>query len=427
MSHCQAATDTAATNPDTGPQQADEKSSATAVQRKGLVITNLFPNAVEKTRGIFVFQETCALLDHYDLRIIAPLPWVPPFLRGQPKFAHHAAPAQEQVQGLKVNHPRHLVIPRMLRWTYGALLLHAIRRLFDRLRESHPPQFVLAHYAYPDGWAALQLTRPCGIPLLVKVRGSDVNVFTAEPRRRALTMEALEGADRVVAVSHALKAKMIELGLPAECITVVRNGIDTERFRPLDRHTCRAELGLPAEPFTFLFIGTMREIKGVFPLLDAFRALRDAGNPARLEMIGSGELSGAVAERITELKLGDCVTLRPPVSHTDVPRWIGACDCLLLPSLMEGYPNVLVEALACARPVIASRVGGIPEIVVEDRTGLIVPPGEPQPLCAAMQRMTEGFELNAREAAAAQRSWDDVADDMSALIEDMIAERDTQT
>jgi len=405
----------------------DKEPDKAAARYRGLVITNLFPNAVEKTRGMFVLQETCALHERYELRVIAPLPWVPPFLRGIPKFAHHAAPPREDVRGIKVEHPRHLVIPRILRRTYGAFLLRGIRRLFDQLCKRHAPQFVLAHYTYPDGWAALQLTRPRGLPLLVKVRGSDVNIFTAEPRRRALTMEALQGADRVVAVSHALKDKMIELGLAAERISVVQNGIDTERFRPLDRAACRAELDLPTQPFTFLFIGNMREIKGVFPLLDAFRALRDAGNPARLVMIGAGELSEAVAARIAELGLGDCITQLPPVAHAEIPRWLGACDCLLLPSLMEGYPNVLVEALACARPVIASRVGGIPEIVVEGRTGLLVPPGEAQPLCAAMQRMTEGFQLDASEATAARRSWNDVADEMSALIEEMIAERDAKT
>lgn len=402
-------------------------SAPPAPRRKGLVITNLYPNAVETTRGMFVWQETCALRDRYDLRVIAPLPWVPPFLRSKRKYAFNAAPAEDSSTGQRTYHPRHVVIPRVLRSLYGPLLYRAIKPLFARLMKLHKPEFILAHYAYPDGWAALQLAEPRKLPLLVKVRGSDVNVFTDEPRRRELTLTALRGADRVVAVSHALKQKMIDLGVEASHITVIQNGINTELFRPLDRPACRRELGLEAEPFTFLFIGTMREIKGVYPLLEAMqRFVADAGREVRLVMIGGGELSAAVAERIEELELSPWVKQLPPVSHAEIPRWMGACDCLLLPSLMEGYPNVLVEALACERPVIASAVGGIPEIVLDGRTGMLTPPGDSEALAAAMRSMLDGFELDLSEAAAARRSWSDVADEMSQLVEDMIVERRQQ-
>jgi glycosyltransferase involved in cell wall biosynthesis len=389
-----------------------------------VVISNLFPNAVETTRGMFVWQETRALLARYSLQVIAPLPWVPGLLKRRPKYAFHAAPSREQRGELNVFHPRHIVFPGLLRSAYGQFLYRAIKPLFARLRREQKPEFVVAHYAYPDGWAALKLARAARLPLLVKVRGSDVNVFTDEPKRRALTLEALNGADRVVAVSHALKQKMIELGVPEQHISVVQNGINTQLFHPRDRLDCRRDLAQPEAPFTFLFIGTMREIKGIWPLLDAVRRMQDRQpGAAHWVMIGGGEMRAAVAERIEALGLSDVVQQLPPVAHDDIPKWIGACDCLLLPSLNEGYPNVLVEALACARPVIASEVGGVPEIVLPGRTGLLTPPGDSAALAEAMQQMLDGFELDMREAAAALRSWQDVANDMSQLIEGMIAER----
>jgi teichuronic acid biosynthesis glycosyltransferase TuaC len=397
-----------------------------ASQRCGIVITNLFPNAVERTRGMFVWQETLSMRERhgYDLRVLAPLPWVPPFLRDKGRYAYHGAPAVETLEGFTVHHPRHLVTPRVLRFCYGDYVYWGLRGLYARLHAERPADFIVAHYAFPDGYAALRLARHYRIPLLVKVRGSDVNLFTESLIRRRLTMATLRGADRVVAVSAALKARMVELGLAAEHVTVMPNGVNVERFAPRDRAACRRELGLPEAPFLFLFVGTLRTIKGLTTLLQAFRALPEMQRRrARLVLIGEGELEEDLRGRIERFGMAEQVSLLPPVPHTEIPRWVGACDCLVLPSTMEGYPNVLVEALAAERPVIASRVGGIPEIVVDGATGILVPPGEAWPLTDAMQRMLEGFVFDASRATAAGRRWEDVADEMHGLIDGMLAER----
>ncbi|MCB1162904.1 glycosyltransferase family 4 protein [bacterium] len=397
--------------------------------KRGIVITNLFPNAVETTRGMFVWQETQRLRDAhgYDLRVLAPLPWVPGFLRDKSRFAHHAAPARETRDGFDVYYPRHVVTPRVLRFCYGHYVYWALKGLFARLHRDAPADFIVAHYAFPDGYAAHRLARRHNLPLLVKVRGSDVNLFTRSFLRRRLTMRTLHGADRVVAVSEALKARMVKLGLPAERIAVMPNGVDRERFAPRDRDACRRALGLPEAPFTFLFVGTLRTIKGVTTLLQAFRAIPEMQRrKASLILIGDGDLEADLRDRIERFGMRDQVRLLPPVPHAEVPQWIGACDCLVLPSIMEGYPNVLVEALAAQRPVIASRVGGIPEIVADGASGLLVPPGEPWPLTDAMIRMLEGFDFDPAASSAAQRSWVDVASEMDGLIQSMLADRGTR-
>ncbi|MCP4545700.1 MAG: glycosyltransferase family 4 protein [bacterium] len=393
-------------------------------KRKGVIITNLLPNPVERTRGMFVWQETLRLLKRYDLRAISPLPWVPAFMRNRPRFAHHVVPSQADINGFTIEYPRHVVIPRILRSSYGLLLKLGITGVFERLRREHKPDFIVAHYAFPDGWAAWRLARRYGIPLIIKVRGSDVNVFTDEASRRKHTLAALRGADHVVAVSRALRNKMIALGLAPDRITVVSNGIDSTRFHPRDRAACRSELNLEPDPFIFLFIGSMRKIKGVFNLIEAFTALPDdLRRQARLVMIGDGELRQEVADRIGALGADSGITLLPPVDHDGIPAWLGAADCLVLPSVMEGYPNVLVEALACERPVIASRVGGIPEIVRDGETGILIPPEEQPLLTGAMRTMLAGFPFDAAAAEAASRDWEAVADDMSAIIERIVANR----
>ncbi len=397
-----------------------------ADRRSGIVITNLFPNPVEKTRGQFVWQETQRLRDRHghDLRVISPLPWVPAPLRSKARFAHAAVPATAELDGFRVHYPRHLVTPRVGRSLYGRFMTWSLAGLFGRLQKEQPADYVLAHYAYPDGYAAMNLARRHRLPLLVKVRGSDINVFTKDALRRRLTLRTLKGADRVVAVSEALKRKMVELGLPPTKISVVCNGVDRERFAPGDREACRRDLNLAPKPFTFLFVGSLRPLKGVLNLIEAFRALpSEVRGGARLLMLGAGELKIELTERIDAHGLGEIVRLVDPVAHDEIPRWLGACDCLVLPSSHEGYPNVVVEALAAARPVIASRVGGIPEIIVDGKSGILVPPGETAPLTEAMTQMIEGFDFDPEASPAAQRNWEDVADDMDMLIRGMIDER----
>ena len=386
--------------------------------RSGLVLTNLFPNPVEPARGIFVLQETLRLREFYDLKVMAPLPWVPRSLRENRRYAYHAAPMVEQCEGLEIHHPRHLVIPRYFRFLYGPLLFLGLLPLARRMAKERKPDFILAHYVFPDGYAAVKLGRMLGIPVIVKARGSDINLFTRTWMRRRMTLWTLRNSKCIVAVSRALKEKMISLGIDGERIEVVHNGLDTTRFHPSDRLACRARLGLEERPFTFLFIGYLRSLKGIFTMLQAFRAIPEMERRgARMIMIGEGELQDEAAVRIRRFGMSNQVRLVPPIKHDEVPEWIGACDCLLLPSMMEGYPNVLIEAMACGRPVIASRVGGIPEIVRDGRTGRLIEPNDPWALTDAMLEMMKGFEFDSTAAEAAGRGWDAVAAEMSELIQ----------
>jgi len=384
--------------------------------KRGLIVTNLFPNSAEPARGTFVRQEVESLSRRYALKVIAPIPWVPSLLKHCPKYAYHSVPEVECLDGIEVHHPRHVVIPGHLQSSYGPLLYHSLSRAVKRLRKSFDPEFVIAYYAYPDGWAAQRLARKLDVPVIVKALGSDINLFTRNPRRRRMTVASLNRADRVVAVSRALASRMTELGVDTAHTSVMENGVDTQRFHPMERLVERRRLDLEEEPFTFLFVGTLREIKGVRTLLEAFhRQPPEWRKRVRLLMVGSGELRSELEQTIQRHQLGDSVRLLGSLPHNEIPHWIGACDCLLLPSLMEGSPNVLAEARACRRPVVASRVGGIPDIVVEGRTGLLIEPDDAEALRLALQKMSDGFNFD--DPRQSMQSWHDVARETEMLIE----------
>jgi len=388
----------------------------------GIVLSNLFPNSAEPTRGQFIWQETRALARRFPLTVVSPLPWVPPGLRGRPRYVFHDARRHERREGLEAWYPRHLVPPGLGRFLYGDLMALALAPLVRRLVREVAPRFLVAHYVYPDGYAALRLGRRHGLPVLVKARGSDVNVYTDDPRRRRLTLRTLRRADAVAAVSAALRARMADLGLERGDVAVVPNGVDTSLFHPRDRDACRRELGVEAAPFTFLFVGNWVPVKGLDVLIEAFASLDDAERAGlRLLLLGRGGEEAALREAVRAGGLHGQVRFLPAVPHDRVPLWIGACDCLVLPSRMEGCPNVLVEALACGRPVVASRVGGVPEIVVEGKTGLLVPPGEPAPLAEALRAMAGGFSPQPEASPLWGRDWERVGDEMAELVAGMLS------
>ncbi|MBN2171172.1 MAG: glycosyltransferase [Candidatus Krumholzibacteriota bacterium] len=390
----------------------------------GIVLSNLFPNSAEPTRGQFIWQETRALARRHPLTVVSPLPWVPPGLRSRPRYAFHAARRRERREGLEVRYPRHLVPPGFGRFLYGDLMVLALAPLLRRLVREGAPRFLVAHYVYPDGYAAVRLGRRHGLPVLVKARGSDVNVHTDDALRRRLTLWTLRRADAVAAVSAALRERMAALGLERGDVAVVPNGVDTALFYPRDRDACRRELGLEAAPTTFLFVGNWVPVKGLDVLLEAFAMLGEVERAGlRLLLLGGGGEEAALREAVRVRDLDAQVRFLPAVPHDAVPLWMGACDCLVLPSRMEGCPNVLVEALACGRPVVASRVGGVPEIVVEGETGLLVPPGRPAPLADAL-RQAAGFALRPEASPLWGRDWEQVGDEMAGLVAGMLARSD---
>jgi glycosyltransferase involved in cell wall biosynthesis len=249
-----------------------------------------------------------------------------------------------------------------------------------------------------------------GFQFATTVQGSDVNVFFQNPTRKRQILQALRASRAVFCRSEALREKLHGEGIEA---TTVYNGINRELFYPRDRAECCRQLGLDSERKRVLFVGNMLPVKGPTVLAEAFSLFR---HPERSE--GSSHNSGKVlrsaqndnnvepifigngTERITS---GRCVGARP---HHEIPIWMNASDVLCLPSLNEGLPNVALEAMACGLPVVASRVGGVPEIVNDSVNGFMVPAGEPVILADRLREaLDKNWDRNAIRASIAAFDW----------------------
>jgi teichuronic acid biosynthesis glycosyltransferase TuaC len=351
-----------------------------------LIVTKIFPNQVEPLSSPFNRRQFAALGRLCEVEVLASIPWFPgvsAVRRLSGGAALSAVPDSEVIDGLKVRHPRFVFLPRIGHAVSGPLYAASLAK--TALQYRGRVDIVLGSWAYPDGFAAVVLAEMLGVPVVIKLHGSDINVVARMPGPRKRLEWALPRADRVVAVSRPLAEAALGLGVTKDRIDLVPNGIDRYAFQPRDRDAARHELGLPNDKRIILYVGNVLETKGA---LDLVRALGEAGPRlahARLVMLGGGKDFEACAQLVKSL--GVDAQLLGPKPHSDVPRYLAAADVLALPSWNEGMPNVVLEALASGRRVVATHVGGIPDIVTSETLGILVPPKNPSELANALERV----------------------------------------
>jgi len=383
-----------------------------------LVMTKIFPNAAEPLSAPFNRQQIAALGRRCDVEVLAPIPWFPGarlFARWSSAGRLGSVPRRDSIDGLAVTHPRTPYLPRfghaLSAGLYSAALYRELRRRKGQF------DVLLGTWAYPDGVAAVALGRAMGVPTVVKLHGSDMDVLSKRPSLRRQLAWALPRAARVVAVSRALGQQANELGVAPDRIDIVTNGVDGALFHPRDRAAARAELGRAGDTRRWiLYVGRVEADKGMLELAPAFARVAATNPDAALMVVGAGAARAGMEEMLRPL--GDRAVFVGPRPFAEVPVWMGACDLLTLPSHHEGTPNVLLEALASGRRVVATRVGGIPDVVHRPELGALVPVGDADALAAALgEELARPYDASAVAALGARGGWDESA----ARLQDSLA------
>jgi teichuronic acid biosynthesis glycosyltransferase TuaC len=330
-----------------------------------LWLTPAYPSEGDPIGGIFHKTEVNALERMgAQVEVVAPVPWVPPMLDTfRTKWQQYKqTPEQYHDGGVTIHRPRYLAIPRA---NHLAMPDHLVIRN-KILRMGMPkPDLIHAHFSFPLGLCAVHLSRIWGVPSVLTLHGSDVNVY---PNINKMTYRrfcsAVTGSTSVLAVSQALadRTKVMSGVRP----TVKPVGIDLQAYQSLpSKREARLQLGLPQDAFLVLYIGYLLETKGIRELLKALEALRNNGDASITGVfVGGGALQDEIKSTPHMISAG----VQP---NTRIPLYLAAADVLILPSYREGLPTVLVEAGAAGTPVIATNVGGIPELLGDDR-GLMV-------------------------------------------------------
>ncbi len=382
-----------------------------------LAITKLFPNAAEPLSAPFNRQQFAALGALCDLEVLATIPWFPGaglLARWSSAGALASVPARETIAGLDVRHPRTLFVPRLAMATWGPLYAASLAPLVARYRGK--VDVVLGAWAYPDGFAAVVLARLLGVPCVVKLHGSDINIIAKLPGPRRMSAWALPRATRIVAVSRPLADEVCALGVDRDRVAVVLNGVDGDLFHVRDRAAARRELGLPLDEKIALYVGNLKPEKGILELADAWR---DVGN-ALLCIVGDGPLHAEVEAAVGPL--GATVRMVGAQPLAAIPTWMAACDLLVLPSRNEGTPNVVLEAFASGRRVVGSRVGGVPDLITSPILGALTPPEDPRALAATLTtELAVSYDPAAVADLGARGGWAASAAALFAVLRDAIS------
>lgn len=348
--------------------------------------TNSFPNRLQPHRGIYTEQLVTAAGGKIEPVIVCPLPWVPRIgligrMSSQYLFAR--IPKEYDYGRFHVYCPKYPVVPRVP-WLSPWFMAASAYPLFRKLAGRKRVEVINAHNVFPEGIAAIWLARRLKVPVVITALGSDLNDAATSRLRLRMTENALRRAAQVTAVSMQLCERMVGMGVEPGRMHFTPNGVDTSLFCPRDKARCRKLTGLIPDEKVLLFVGKFRPVKGIGYLLEALRILREQNRlDFRTVLIGSGPDEREYARMTQAWGLSGRVFPAGNRSHEEIAWWMGASDLFCLPSLQEGMPNVVLEALASGLPVVATRVGAIPDLVNES-SGILVPPADARPLARAI-------------------------------------------
>ncbi|MBC7454782.1 MAG: glycosyltransferase family 4 protein [Massilia sp.] len=387
---------------------------------KILTFSTLFPNAVTPGHGIFVETRLRHLVasGHVQARVMAPVPWFP--FKRPSRYAKFADVPREEIRsGIQVSHPRFIVLPKVGMSAAPLLLANAARPAIGRMiDEGYDFDLIDAHYFYPDGVAAAMLGKYFNKPVVITARGSDITLLPHYRLPRAMIRWAARQAAGVITVCGALKDEMLTLGLDAAHVTALRNGVDLDLFQPVDRSAVRARLGLTQ--FTLLAVGHLVPVKAQELIIAALPLLPDV----RLLIAGDGPNRKMLNDLARTLGVAHRVTLLGAVAQAQLRDYYGGADALVLPSSREGWANVLLEAMACGTPVIASRVWGTPEVVAAPEAGLLLGERSARGIAAAVTALRTNPPDRAATRRYAERfSWDDTTAGQLQLFRDILTAR----
>jgi glycosyltransferase involved in cell wall biosynthesis len=374
------------------------------------VITSYFPTSARPYGGNSAFQTLRSLKPHASIEVVCPQERYPDFPGLKPARYEPADPEWQppEFHTTYVSYPVLPIVTRPINgWLCAKILLPYVRMT--------RPELILNYWLYPDGYAAVKIGRELRVPVIVGAIGSDVRRRN-DPITIHLVGETMRQADAVITVSEELRQQAIAQRVPADKVTAIRNGCDTSVFHPGDRAAARAGVGCDAASELIVYAGNLLVTKGLGELMEAFVELAKVRPRLRLAMVGQGPYRETLARRAAGAGMESRVLLPGRCDAPGIAQWMHAADVFCLPSYSEGCPNVVVEALACGQPLVATNVGGIPELVNE-ASGLLVPPRDAGALRQALEKALAKQWDSAEIARTSTRSWDSVAAETWALCQ----------
>lgn len=386
-----------------------------------IVISSMYPKYCSPLGGVFVREQVKELKRVFqgDITVISPVPWAPKVLWFNGKWKKYGlTETHKDDDGIKILHPRYLAVPsQRISPFHGLFMYLAVSPVIKKITRANERAVIHTHTALPDGLVGALLKKRHNIPHICTVHGSDININAFENRLNLfMTKYALKGCDHVVAVSHRLKEKVKSIIDGGVDVSVINNGANRDKYRMMPREEARRRLRITTKDKLILYIGNLIPVKGVSNLLLAFsRLIKQGGRKdVSLFLIGSGSQERELRGVSKRLGIDEKVFFQGKRPHEEIPFWMNTADVFVLPSLSEGFPLVIPEAMMCGVPVVATDVGGVSEAIMDKVTGLLVKPNDINSLYGAISAYLTDSQLTRHIAENAMRyaanfTWQDNA------------------
>lgn len=388
-----------------------------------LVVSRSYPNDLFPTLGLWVEQPTVRLARRCDMRVVSPVPWCPPLpeWNGLAAYTRFRRVARRELRNaIEVDRPRFLVGPGSSTYMLeGYSMYRGVRRTVARLHTERSIDLIHAHFVYPEGVVAHRLARWLGVPFVITEHAPWTG-WLDRPGVARQALPAARAAAAVMPVSTSVDRTIRLYAGQAVRTNVVPVGVDGDRFRPTNG---------TRELDRVLFVGFVNYMKGVDVLLRAMQLLHEQAANARLVLVGGAHYRHTLRQErelrdlATELGLEDRVAFAGRLAPEEVSRLMAESALLVLPSRAESFGSVLVEALACGTPVVATRCGG-PEDIVDEEDGVLVPPDDPGALAEGIARVLASRDsydsVTLRERALARFGADAVAARVAAVYDEVL-------
>lgn len=360
-----------------------------------LVIASTYPARPGDGTPGFVRDLALREADHYDTVVLVPM--VPGAPRDEVdgslrvvRFRYFPRRFENLADGAIIENLR----SRRSSWVQVLPFLLAEALAVRRLVREHRPDVLHIHWILPQGAVALLTAR--GIPWVVTTLGGDVYALR-NPIANRLKRMVVRRARAVTTMNSDMRDRLVALGAPTSTTHVMPMGADVDAVR-------EAAAGIASEPGRLLFVGRLVEKKGLGVLIEALRMIPE-GVPWSLDIVGDGPLRSQVETASRGLP----VRFLGQLGRDDLSRRLGASSIVVVPSVpaasgdQDGLPVALLEAMAVGRPAVGSRLSGIDDAIVDGETGLLVPPGDPAALAAALEKLLTDSGLRSALGVAASR------------------------
>ena len=385
---------------------------------KVAVVTDYFPTSATPWGGHSAYQTLRKLALMCDVHVFCSVPAYPRVL--QPKKASAPVDFGWRPADVEVTYVSFPVLPVVSRPLNG---FSVAWKLLPQVR-AFAPDVVLNYVVYPQGFSAVRIARALGVPSVLTAIGSDLNRIS-DRLSGVMTKSALRDANVVTTVSHDLAGTAVALGAAPERTRAIVNGCDTSVFSPRDRQQARTALGIAAETELVLYVGRLDVRKGLLELIEAVARLHATRPALEAHILGDGPDKPLLTEAIARHHADSYIKLLASRPTADVAEAMAAADLVTLPSYKEGCPNVVLEALAAGRPMVATNVGGIPELM-DDSSGRLVPAKDVHALAAGLDAVLQTRWDAAAIASQHNRSWTDVAADVYAVLQEAVSMRSSR-